>query len=142
MDQILHPCVKAVMVRFVPVQPDVRDVVCAKSSRHPWFHLRPDHVHVVCVEFHIPGFDVDDAPVLPAVPLVDPLVVPDPHGAVEEQRPADEVYPVELDRADQIKIEDVRVGQRLLLQFRQCPRRCVPRTRDCPAWRPLAGQPG
>ena len=119
MDQILHPCVKAVMVRFVPVQPDVRHVMCAKSGRHSRSHLRPDHVDIVCVEFHIAGFDIDDAPVLPAVPLVDPLVLPNPHGPVEEQRPADEVHPVEFDRADQVEIKDVRVGQRLLLQFRQ-----------------------
>lgn len=93
MDQILHPCVKAVMARLVPVQPDVRHMMCAKSGRHPRLHLRADHVDIVCVELHITGFDVNDAPVLPAVPLVDPLVLPNPHGPVEEQRPADEVHP-------------------------------------------------
>ena len=118
-DQILHAGVEAVVARLVPVQPDVRDVMCAKSGRHPRFHLRPDHVHIVCVEFHIPRFDVDDAPVLPAVPLVDPLVLPNPHGTVKEQCPADKVHPVEFDRADQVKVKDVRVGQRLLLQLRQ-----------------------
>lgn len=103
------------MARLVAVQPDVRHVMCAKRGRHSRFHFRPDHVHVVCVEFHIPGFDVDDAPVLPAVPVIDPLVVPNPHGAVEEQRPADEVHPVEFDRTDQVEVKDIRVGQRLLL---------------------------
>ena len=111
-DQILHAGVEAVVARLMPVQPDVRNVMCAKSGRHPRFHLRPDHVHVVCVEFHIPGFDVNDAPVLPAVPLVDPLVLPNPRGPVEEQRPADEVHPAKFDRADQVEVKDVRVGQR------------------------------
>ena len=63
------------MARLVAVQPDVRHVMCAKRGRHSRFHFRPDHVHVVCVEFHIPGFDVDDAPVLPATAMTIPALM-------------------------------------------------------------------
>ena len=97
----------------------LRHVVCAERGRHSWFHLRPDHIDIICIDFHIPGFDINDAPVLPAVPVIDPLIIADAHRPVEEQCPADEVHPVEFDRADQVKVEDVRGGQSLLLQLRQ-----------------------
>ena len=94
-NQVLHAGIKAVMARFVTVQFDVRNVMCAKRSRHTRLHTGPDHVNVISVKFHITAFNVDDPPVLPAVPLVDPLVVPDAHGTVKEQRSADEVYTIE-----------------------------------------------
>ena len=84
-NKVLHAGIKAVMARLVTVQPDVRNVMCAKRSRHPRFYTRPDHVNVIGVKFHVATFNVDDPPVLPAVPLVDPLIIPDAHGTVEKQ---------------------------------------------------------
>lgn len=94
-NKVLHVGIKAVMARLVTVQPDVRNVMCAKRSRHPRFHTRPDHVNVIGVKFHVATFNVDDPPVLPAVPLVDPLIIPDAHGTVEKQCSADKVHAIE-----------------------------------------------
>lgn len=66
-NKVLHAGIKAVMARFVTVQPDVRNVMRAKRSRHPRFHIRPDHVNVIGVKFHVAAFDVDDPPVLPTI---------------------------------------------------------------------------
>ncbi len=51
----------------------------------------------------MPGDDVRNAPVLPAVPFIDLLVLADAHGAVEEQRSADKVESAEFNTADKIK---------------------------------------
>ena len=79
----------------------------AKRSRHPRLHTGPDHVNVIGVKFHIAAFNVDDPPVLPAIPLVDPLVIPDAHGTVKEQRSSNEVHTSEDHAATKVQIKDM-----------------------------------
>ena len=86
------------------VQPDVRNVMCAKRSRHPRLHTGSDHVNVISVKFHVAAFNVDDPPVLPTVPLVDPLIIPDAHETVKEQRSADEVHAIEDHTATKVQV--------------------------------------
>ena len=118
-NKVLHAGIKAVMARLVTVQPDVRNVMCAKRSRHPRFHTRPDHVNVIGVKFHVATFNVDDPPVLPAVLLVDPLIIPDAHGTVEKQCSADKVHAIEDHAATKVQIKDIFVGKGLRFQFFQ-----------------------
>ena len=117
-DQIFHTGVKAVMARSMTVQQGVRGMMGSESGRNSRFHLRVDHINIVCVDFQVTGLDVDDAPVLPAVPLVDPLVVPNSHGPVEEQRPADEVHASEFDCTDQKEVTMKKPFLVLARQFR------------------------
>ena len=118
-NKVLHAGIKAVMARLVTVQPDVRNVMRAKRSRHPRLHTGPDHINVISVKFHVAAFNVDDPPILPAIPLVDTLIIPDAHGAVKEQRSADEVHAIEDHAATKVQIKDIFVGNGLRLQFFQ-----------------------
>ena len=101
------------MSRLVTIQPDVWNVMGAKRSRHPRLHIGPDHVNVIGVKFHITALYVDDPPVLPAIPLVDPLIIPDAHVTVEKQGSADEVHPIENYAATEVQVKNVFVYQSL-----------------------------
>ena len=102
MHQVFHSRVEAVMARLMAVQENVRDMMRTKYRRDAGLHLRFDHIDLIGVEIHIPGYDLTNAPVLPAVPFIHPLVFPDTHRAVKEQGAANKIHPSELDCTDQV----------------------------------------
>ncbi len=106
--QVLHPRVEAVVVRFVTVQGDVRQMVGAKDVRHIWLHRLPDALDVEGAELLVPLLDVGDAPVLPAVPWKKRVVLAPAHAPVEEEASSDEVVAANLH--GRLRVQDMHVG--------------------------------
>ena len=71
----------------------------------------------IYIKFHIAGLNVDDPPVLLAIPLFDPLIIPDVHGTVEKQGSADEVHAIKDHVATEVQIKDVFVASNLRFQL-------------------------
>ena len=106
--QVLHPRVEAVVVRLVTVQGDVRQMVGTEDVRHIWLHRLSDALHVVGAELLVALLDVGNAPILPAVPGDDVVVLAPAHASVEEEASAHEVVAVNLH--GRLRVQDMHVG--------------------------------
>ena len=106
--QVLHSRVEAVVVRLVTVQGDVRQMVGAEDVRHVRPYRLLDALDIVGVELLVALLDVGDAPVLPAVPGDDVVVLAPAHTAVEEEASAHEVVAVDLH--GRLRVQDMHVG--------------------------------
>ena len=73
--QVSHTRVEAVVVRLEAVKGDVRQMVGAEDVRHVRPHRLSDALHIEGVELLVALLDIGDAPVLPAVPGDDVVIL-------------------------------------------------------------------